>query len=121
MFVDSPGFFLAGMLVFGLGLAAAVPAKQVLALQWSSSDDRRKVFAYKFTGESLGMAAGAFLAGQIVDLDRPDGLDIGFAMAAAGFVVSSVIIALAGRGAARARGFASRARPACAARPARSP
>ena len=99
VFVDSPAFFLAGMLVFGLGLAAAVPAKQVLALQWSSSDDRRKVFAYKFTGESLGMAAGAFLAGQIIALDRPDGLDVGFAMAAGGFVLSSVIIAVAGRGA----------------------
>ncbi|UOQ87660.1 MFS transporter [Agromyces endophyticus] len=97
MFVDVPALFLAGMLVFGLGLSAAVPAKQVLALQWSSGDDRRKVFAYKFTGESLGMAAGAFLAGLVVDLDRPDGLDIGFMMAAAGFVLSSAIIAVAGR------------------------
>ncbi|GGI43667.1 MFS family permease [Agromyces flavus] len=95
-----PATFLAGMLVFGLGLSAAAPAKQVLALQWSSSDDRRKVFAYKFTGEALGMAAGAFIAGQLVDLDRPDGLNVGFLMAAAGFVVSSAIIALAGRGAA---------------------
>jgi MFS family permease len=96
---DEPGAFLAGMLVFGMGLSAAAPAKQVLALQWSSSDDRRKVFAYKFTGESLGMAAGAFIAGLLVDLDRPDGLDVGFLMAAAGFAVSSAIIALAGRGA----------------------
>lgn len=97
VFVDVPALFLAGMLVFGLGLSAAVPAKQVLALNWSSSDDRRKVFAYKFTGEALGMAAGAFLAGLVVDLDRADGLDVGFAMAAAGFVISSGIIALAGR------------------------
>lgn len=96
---DEPGAFFAGMLVFGMGLSAAAPAKQVLALQWSSSDDRRKVFAYKFTGESLGMAAGAFIAGLLVDLDRPDGLDVGFLMAAAGFAVSSAIIALAGRGA----------------------
>ncbi|MFF2372255.1 MFS transporter [Agromyces sp. NPDC058110] len=94
---DVPGLFLAGMLVFGLGLSAAVPAKQVLALNWSSSADRRKIFAYKFTGESLGMAAGAFLAGLVVDLDRPDGLDIGFMMAAGGFVLSSAIIAVAGR------------------------
>lgn len=94
---DVPALFLAGMLVFGLGLSAAVPAKQVLALNWSSSDDRRKVFAYKFTGEALGMAAGAFLAGLVVDLDRADGLDIGFMMAAGGFVISSAIIALAGR------------------------
>lgn len=97
VFAELPALFLAGMLVFGLGLSAAVPAKQVLALQWSSGDDRRKVFAYKFTGESLGMAAGAFLAGLVVDLGRPDGLDIGFVMAAGGFVVSSAIIALAGR------------------------
>ncbi|WP_395245125.1 MFS transporter [Agromyces sp. MMS24-K17] len=96
---NDPVTFLAGMLVFGLGLSGASPAKQVLALQWSSSEDRRRVFAYKFTGESLGMAAGAFLAGHLVDLDRPDGLTVGFAMAAAGFVLSSAIIALAGRGA----------------------
>ncbi|SFR90273.1 Major Facilitator Superfamily protein [Agromyces sp. CF514] len=97
VFADVPALFLAGMLVFGLGLSAAVPAKQVLALNWSSSADRRKIFAYKFTAESLGMAAGAFLAGLVVDLNRADGLDIGFLMAAGGFVLSSAIIALAGR------------------------
>ncbi|MHA7985004.1 MFS transporter [Rathayibacter sp. CAU 1779] len=96
-FVGQPGLFLAGMLVFGLGLSAAVPAKQVLALRWSSGSDRRKIFAYKFTGESLGMAAGAFLAGLVVDLNRADGLNVGFLMAAAGFVLSSALIALAGR------------------------
>jgi MFS family permease len=109
IFADGPAVFLAGMLVFGLGLAAAVPAKQVLALEWSSTDDRRKVFAYKFTGESLGMAAGAFLAGQIIDLGRHDGLDIGFLMAAGGFAVSSAIIALAGRGARRGSEFTAEA------------
>jgi Na+/melibiose symporter-like transporter len=97
VFVGDATAFLLGMLVFGLGLAGAVPAKQVLALQWSSSGDRRKVFAYKFTGESLGMAAGAFLAGLVVDLDRVDGLDVGFLMAAGGFVLSSLIIGFAGR------------------------
>ena len=100
VFVGDATTFLVGMLVFGLGLAGAVPAKQVLALQWSSSGDRRKVFAYKFTGESLGMAAGAFLAGLVVDLERVDGLNVGFLMAAGGFVLSSVIIGLAGRGGA---------------------
>ncbi|WP_127794866.1 MFS transporter [Agromyces sp. LHK192] len=103
MFVDDPTLFLAGMLVFGLGLAGAGPAKQVLALRWSSSDDRRKVFAYKFTGEALGMAVGAFIAGHLVDLGTADGLDLGFAMAAAGFAVSTAIIALAGRGPRGAR------------------
>ncbi len=97
VFVGSSGLFLAGMLVFGIGVAASGPAKQVLALHWSPSDDRRKVFAYKFTGESLGMAAGAFLAGMVVDLDRLNGLNAGFVMAAAGFVASSAIIAVASR------------------------
>lgn len=97
VFVGTPSLFLAGMLVFGLGLAAAVPAKQVLALQWSSGDDRRRIFAYKFTAESLGMAGGAFLAGLVVDLTRLDGLNAGFLMAAGGFVLSSIVIAVAGR------------------------
>jgi len=96
VFVGAPTPFLIGMLVFGLGLSAAVPAKQVLALRWSSGADRRKIFAYKFTGESLGMAAGAFIAGLVVDLNRANGLDVGFVMAAAGFVLSSLIIAVAG-------------------------
>lgn len=97
VFIGDAVSFLVGMLIFGLGLAAAVPAKQVLALKWSNSGDRRKIFAYKFTGESLGMAAGAFLAGLVVDLDRVDGLDVGFFMAAGGFVLSSAIIWAAGR------------------------
>src|SRR5690606_31553837 len=101
VFVGDATTFLIGMLVFGLGLAGAVPAKQVLALQWSSSGDRRKIFAYKFTGESLGMAAGAFLAGLVVNLDRVDGLNVGFLMAAGGFVLSSVKI---GRASCRERG-----------------
>lgn len=117
---DEPASFLAGMLVFGLGLSAASPAKQVLALQWSSNHDRRKVFAYKFAGEALGMAAGAFIAGHLVDLDRPDGLHVGFLMAAAGFVVSSVIIAIAGIGAPVPAEFAGDPTGAIAAVEARS-
>ena len=95
--VGSPVPFLVAMLAFGVGVAASGPAKQVLALRWAASADRRKVFAYKFTGESLGMAAGAFLAGLVVNLDRANGLDSGFLLAAAGFTLSSVIIAIASR------------------------
>jgi len=95
---DSPTSFLLGMFVFGLGLTASVPAKQVLVLRWVDGNDRRRIFAYKFTGEALGMAAGAYVAGQLVNLDSVDGLDIGFLTAAAGFTISSLIIALAGRG-----------------------
>jgi MFS family permease len=96
---DSSTSFLVGMCVFGLGLTAAVPAKQVLVLRWVDGSDRRRIFAYKFTGEALGMAAGAYVAGHLVNLTHADGLDIGFLTAAAGFAISSLIIALAGRGA----------------------
>ncbi|KGN42833.1 MFS transporter [Knoellia aerolata] len=96
---DSPTGFLAGMFVFGLGLTAAVPAKQVLVLRWVASADRRRIFAYKFTGEALGMAAGAYVAGHLVDLRDAQGLDVGFVTAAAGFAISSLVIGLAGRGA----------------------
>jgi len=96
---DSAGAFLVGMFVFGLGLTAAVPAKQVLVLRWVDSTDRRRTFAYKFTGEALGMAAGAYVAGHLVDLRDPQGLDVGFLTAAAGFAISSLVIGLAGRGA----------------------
>jgi Na+/melibiose symporter-like transporter len=89
---DSSTAFLIGMFVFGLGLTAAVPAKQVLVLRWVGMADRRKVFAYKFTGEAVGMGIGAYVAGFLVDLSRTDGLDLGFVTAAAGFVISSTII-----------------------------
>ena len=96
---DSSWAFLLGMFVFGLGLTAAVPAKQVLVLRWVDSADRRRTFAYKFTGEALGMAAGAYVAGHLVDLRDPQGLDVGFLTAAAGFAISSLLIGLAGHGA----------------------
>jgi MFS family permease len=95
---DSPTSFLLGMFVFGLGLTAAVPAKQVLVLRWVGTDDRRKTFAYKFTGEAIGMAIGAYLAGRLVNLNEAHGLDVGFITAAAGFVISSAIIFSAGFG-----------------------
>lgn len=96
VFADSPTGFLLGMFVFGLGLTAAMPAKQVLVLRWVAVRDRRKVFAYKFTGEAIGMAIGAYVAGHLVDLSRADGLDVGFLTAALGFVVSSAIIGSSG-------------------------
>ena len=96
VFADAPTTFLLGMFVFGLGLAAAMPAKQVLVLRWVAGADRRKVFAYKFTGEAIGMAIGAYVAGHLVDLSRADGLDVGFLTAALGFVLSSAIIGSVG-------------------------
>ncbi|MCU1538928.1 MAG: major facilitator superfamily 1 [Humibacillus sp.] len=91
--------FLTGMFVFGLGLTAAGPAASVLVLRWTPTAERRKVFAYKFTAEAIGMAVGAFVAGQFVDLDRPDGMVFAFLTAGLGFAVSAAIIHVAGIGA----------------------
>ncbi|HET7279225.1 MAG TPA: MFS transporter [Dermatophilaceae bacterium] len=97
---DTPTAFLAGMLVFGAGVTAAAPAQAVLVLHWVGSSDRRRVFAWQFTGQSLGMAVGALAAGYVVDLDRPNGMWPAFATAAVGFLVSAVLILVAGRGTA---------------------
>lgn len=93
----SPGAFLAAMLAFGVGMAAAGPAQSVLVLRWVGSGDRRKVFALQFTGVSVGMAVGAFAAGFLVDLGRSDGMVVAFLIAAAGFLVSAGLLLLAAR------------------------
>ncbi|MDR6861819.1 MFS transporter [Phycicoccus sp. 3266] len=95
-FADSPAAFLTGMFVFGLGITAAAPAQSVLVLRWVGGGDRRKVFAWQFTGQALGMAVGAFAAGYVVDLHSESGMWPAFAAAAAGFVVSAGLILLAG-------------------------
>ncbi|HET8768672.1 MAG TPA: MFS transporter [Pedococcus sp.] len=95
-FAGSPAAFLTGMFVFGLGITAAAPAQSVLVLRWVGGGNRRKVFAWQFTGQSLGMAVGAFAAGYVVDLHRESGMWPAFATAAAGFVVSAGLILLAG-------------------------
>jgi MFS family permease len=98
----SPVTFLLGMFVFGVGITAANPAQTVLVLRWvGGGEDRRRVFAWQFTGQALGMAVGAFVAGYVVDLDRLDGMTAAFATAAAGFVLSALLILAAGRGAPR--------------------
>jgi MFS family permease len=98
----SPGAFLVGMFVFGAGITAASPAQTVLVLRWvGGGEDRRRVFAWQFTGQALGMAVGAFVAGFVVDLDQPHGMWPAFAAASAGFVLSGVLILVAGRGAPR--------------------
>ncbi|HEX5523428.1 MAG TPA: MFS transporter [Pedococcus sp.] len=96
----SPLTFFAGMFVFGVGITAAAPAQTVLVLRWvGDGADRRRVFAWQFTGQSLGMAVGAFAAGYMVDLDRASGMWPAFATAAGGFVLSALMILAAGRGA----------------------
>ena len=96
----SPTTFLLGMFVFGVGITAAAPAQTVLVLRWvGGGEDRRRVFAWQFTGQALGMAVGAFAAGYMVDLDRVDGMWPAFATASAGFVLSALLISAAGRGA----------------------
>ena len=93
---DSPTTFLLGMFAFGVGVTAAMPAQSVLVLRWAVGDDSRKIFAWVFTAGALGMAIGAFAAGYVVDLDRPDGMTWAFATAAAGFAASALLVAVAG-------------------------
>ena len=96
IWAGSPVAFLAGMFVFGLGITAAAPAQSVLVLRWVGGSDRRRVFAWQFTGQALGMAVGAFAAGYVVNLHRPTGMWPAFAAAAAGFVASGVLLVVAG-------------------------
>jgi Na+/melibiose symporter-like transporter len=96
VWAGSPTSFLLGMFVFGLGITAAGPAQSVLVLRWVGGSDRRRVFAWQFTGQALGMAVGAFVAGYFVDLDHRDGMGPAFATASAGFVISAVILVVAG-------------------------
>ena len=84
IFANTAVTFLAGMFFFGVGVTAATPAQAVLVLRWVGGHDRRRVFAWLFTGGALGMAAGAF---------------------AAGFAVSALLIALAGYRAPRASAY----------------
>lgn len=94
---DSVGQFLGAMVVFGAAVTAANPASQVLLLQSIEAKDRRTVFAYQFTSLALGMAVGAFAAGQLVSLDSPGGMLPGFAIAVGGFVASAALTAAATR------------------------
>lgn len=99
VWADDASTFLVGMFVFGFGLTASTPAASVLVLRWAGHHDRRKVFAYKFTAESIGMAVGAFVAGQLIDLSRVDGMTLAFVAAGVGFALSAGIIRVAGIGA----------------------
>ena len=86
------------MAAFGFALAAGGPAQSVLLLERSASTDRRTTFAWLAAGQALGMGVGAFAAGYLVDLARPDGLDVAFLAAGAGFLVSAGMLATLPRG-----------------------
>ena len=96
IWAGTPAAFLGAMLLFGIGITGANPAQSVLVLRWVGGTDRRRVFAWQFTGQALGMAVGAFVAGYVVDLDVTTGMWPAFATAAGGFLVSAGLIALAG-------------------------
>ncbi|HEY0240913.1 MAG TPA: MFS transporter, partial [Friedmanniella sp.] len=93
VFADTPTTYVVGMTAFGFALAAGGPAQSVLLLQTSASTDRRTTFAWLAAAQALGMGVGAFAAGYLVDLDRPDGLDVGFVAAAVGFALAAVMTA----------------------------
>ena len=95
----TPVLFLLGMFVFGAGITAAIPVQTILVLRWVDSADRRRVFALLFTGSAIGMAIGAFTAGFLVNLKSIDGMRPAFATAAIGFIISALVVGVAGRGA----------------------
>ncbi|GAA3550712.1 hypothetical protein GCM10022197_01980 [Microlunatus spumicola] len=95
---DTPTTFVVGMAAFGFALAAGGPAQSVLLLERSASTDRRTTFAWLAAGQALGMGVGAFAAGYLVDLARPDGLDVAFLAAGLGFLVSAGMLATLPRG-----------------------
>ena len=100
---DTPTTFVVGMAAFGFALASGGPAQSVLLLERSDSADRRTTFAWLAAGQALGMGVGAFAAGYLVDLARPDGLDVAFLAAGAGFLVSAGMLATLPRGSAATR------------------
>lgn len=93
---SSPAVFLASIALFGGAVTAVGPATQVLVLSYVEPADRRAVFAYQFTALALGMAAGAFGAGLMVDLGSPTGMWPAFVTAAVGFLVSAALLRLTG-------------------------
>lgn len=96
---NDPTSFLVGMAAFGFGLSGGNPAQSVLALRWAPGvGDRRKVFAWIASGQALGMGIGSFVAGFLVQLDRPGGMLPSFLMAGGGFAVSALLIMVAARG-----------------------
>lgn len=89
--------FCASSFVFGCGMTGASPAKSVLVLRWASGGDRRRVFAYRFTGESVGMALGALASGAFVDLSRPGGMTMSYVTACVALGLAALFVAVAAR------------------------
>ena len=102
--------FCASSFVFGCGMTGASPAKSVLVLRWASGADRRRVFAYRFTGESVGMALGALASGVFVDLSRPSGMTPSYVTACAALGLAMLFVAVAARK-ARNRAGSDEVRP----------
>ncbi|MEV0842240.1 MFS transporter [Actinocatenispora sera] len=94
---DGAWAFCVSSFVFGCGMTGASPAKSVLVLRWTSGGDRRRVFAYRFTGESVGMALGALASGTFVDLARPTGMTTSYATASVALGLAVLVVAVAAR------------------------
>jgi MFS family permease len=89
---DRPQVFLATMAVFGAAVTAVAPVTQVLILQAAPPHQRRTAFAYQFTALALGMAAGAFVAGQLIDLTSTTGMWPAFGASTVGFLISADLL-----------------------------
>lgn len=94
-----PVTFAISCLVFGFGTIGSGPPKSVLLLRWSSGEDQRRAFAYRFTAESVGLALGALISGMLVDLSRPSGMVVSYLMVVVSLLIGSAIALLAARAA----------------------
>lgn len=94
-FASTSWQFLGAILIFGGAITASMPATQVLVLECVDPVDRRKAFAYQFTGAALGMAVGSFAAGWIIDLHSTSGMWPAFGAAAVGFAAAAGLLGLA--------------------------
>lgn len=88
----NPILFMVAVAAFGAAITAAAPATQVLVLDSVEAAQRRTVFAYQFTGQALGIAFGAFIAGHLVDLETTHGMWPAFVLAAAGFTSAALLL-----------------------------
>jgi len=98
-YAPTPATIWAAAVAFGVSLALAVPAIQVILLARTPARRRRDVFAWQFIAINIGAAGGAAVGGSLVDLSSQAAMLPVYLLAAAAALVSAVVVAAAGWGA----------------------
>lgn len=95
MVAPSPGELWVAALGYGAALALLQPSVSVLVLGLTPPERRRDAFAWQFIGQNLGLAIGGVVGGHLIDLATPTGARPAYLFAAAGSLVSAVLVAAA--------------------------